>query len=116
MKRWIILLTLGGLLRFGCGAPPPPSGTPSTAGPVVRMPKSYRFDPPTLRVKVGTTVTWINEDHFTHNVHFLSGADWRSPPLRPGEQASYTFAQPGEYRYQCDFHAQMMKGVVIVSP
>jgi|GEM_PF-1886192 len=34
MKRWIILLMLGGLLGFGCGAPPPPSGTPSTAGPV----------------------------------------------------------------------------------
>ncbi len=114
MKRIIIVLALGLLMGVGCGAPP--ARTQSITGPVVRMPKSYRFDPPTLQVKVGDTVTWINEDNFTHNVHFLSGTDWKSPSLRPGSQTSFTFTQPGEYRYQCDFHAQMMKGAIIVVP
>ncbi|WP_416223794.1 cupredoxin domain-containing protein [Thermoflexus sp.] len=49
-------------------------------------------------------------------MHFLSGADWQSPPLRPGQQISFTFTRPGEYRYQCDFHAQRMKGVIMVTP
>ena len=114
MQRWIVMLALVGWIGAGC-MPSSPE-VPQAAGPLIRMPKSYRFDPPTLQVKVGTTVTWINEDNFTHNVHFLSGADWQSPPLRPGQQTSFTFTKPGEYRYQCDFHAQMMKGVIIVTP
>lgn len=114
MKRAIWGLWLGALLGLGCGVSSPTAGVP--AGPTVRMPKSYRFDPPTLQVKAGETVTWINEDNFTHNVRFLSGTDWQSPPLRPGQRAAYTFTQPGEYRYQCDFHAQMMKGVIVVVP
>jgi|DewCreStandDraft_1066081.scaffolds.fasta_scaffold00553_6 amicyanin len=91
----------------------------STATPVetdqVKMAKSYRFEPAVIRVKVGTTVTWVNDDNFTHDVTFTAGpAQFHSPPLRPGEKTSFTFSRPGEYQYQCSFHPQDMKGKVIV--
>ncbi len=82
----------------------------------VVMPPSYRFDPPVIQVKAGSTVTWTNKDNFTHDVHLLSGINWISSPLHPGESASYTFTKPGDYDYQCDFHSQNMKGRVIVVP
>ncbi len=78
------------------------------------MPPSYRFDPEVIQVNVGDTVTWTNKDNFTHDVHLQGGLNWASPPLKPGESASYTFKTPGTYPYLCDFHAQNMKGEVIV--
>jgi len=114
MKRTMIAVTMGMILGIGCGVATP--AAPPPAGPVVRMARSYRFDPPTLQVKAGATVTWINEDVFTHNVHILTGVPWQSPPVRPGERVAFTFREPGEYRYTCDFHAQIMKGVIVVVP
>jgi plastocyanin len=36
----------------------------------VQLPKSYRFEPAAITVPVGATVTWTNDDNFTHNVTF----------------------------------------------
>ena len=82
----------------------------------VSMAKSYRFDPPVARVAVGATVTWTNDDNFTHDVHLLEPVEWRSRPLRPGERVSYTFQEPGTYRYECSFHPHDMRGTVVVGP
>ncbi len=81
----------------------------------VNMPASYRFDPVAIEVDAGETVTWTNSDHFSHNVHVLGTAEWRSEVLAPGESVTFTFADPGEYAYQCDLHPQDMTGKVIVS-
>ncbi|MDD5370458.1 MAG: cupredoxin domain-containing protein [Anaerolineaceae bacterium] len=81
----------------------------------VSMPPSYRFDPVTIQVKVGETVTWTNKDNFTHDVHLLGDINWKSPALRPGDATSYTFTKAGNFPYVCDFHSQDMKGEVIVT-
>jgi plastocyanin len=108
----LTMLLPAGLLAVGC------TGGQLVAQPVettlVTMAKSYRFEPPVIRVPVGATVTWTNDDNFTHDVHLLRPVEWHSQPLRPGERTTYTFAQPGEYAYECAFHPQNMKGRVIV--
>lgn len=110
MRR--IRLTVGLMLLLmlaGCASKPPqPVETTH-----VEMPKSYRFDPPAIIVAVGTEVTWHNGDNFTHSVKF----DQDIAPelvLEPGESGSVHFDQVGEYTYFCTFHAQQMKGKVIV--
>lgn len=113
LSRLLVLVGLLGALGAACA----PAGT--TAAPVetdqVKMAKSYRFDPGVIKVRVGATVTWFNDDNFTHDVDFTRGpARFHSPPLRPGERTSFTFTQPGEYEYECSFHPQNMKGKVIV--
>ncbi len=101
------------ILLSGCAA-----GTASANSAVqtnqVTMPPSYRFDPPVIQIKAGDTVTWTNKDNFTHDVHLLGSINWHSQPLRPGDSVSYTFKDPGEYPYTCDFHSRDMKGTVIV--
>jgi plastocyanin len=82
----------------------------------VDMPPSYRFDPAAIEVQAGQAVTWSNNDHFSHNVHVLGVEEWRSDVLAPGESVTYTFADPGEYVYQCDLHPQDMTGKVVVAP
>ncbi|MBI4493044.1 MAG: cupredoxin domain-containing protein [Chloroflexi bacterium] len=106
---WAVLV----LTLAGCAGPAASAQPAETTQ--VAMAKSYKFDPATIQVPVGATVTWTNQDNFTHDVHLLGGSDWRSKPLPPGESVSYTFAQAGEYAYECTFHPQNMKGKVIVA-
>jgi plastocyanin len=35
--------------------------------------------------------------------------------MQPGSSATFTFASPGTYHYQCHLHPQNMKGTVTVS-
>jgi len=74
--------------------------------------KGLKFVPQNLNVKVGTTVTWRNEDHVPHNIESSDGT-LQSPNLEQGETWSFKFTQPGTYEYICGLH-QSMKGSVKV--
>ena len=80
----------------------------------VNLPPSYRFQPEAITVAVGTTVTWTNNDNFTHNVRLLDDGG-EVLEMGPGESVSFTFTEPGEHRYDCSFHPHDMSGVVIVT-
>lgn len=71
------------------------------------------FDPATLTVAVGDTVTWYNADIAVHTVTSDTGL-FDSGDLAPGDTWSYTFAEAGTYTYHCIPHA-FMKGTVVVS-
>lgn len=92
------------------------SGSDAAQEPVatteVQLPKSYRFEPAAISVPVGATVTWTNDDNFTHNVTFESEA---SLMLSPGQTATRTFDTPGTYAYECTLHPQDMQGTVEVT-
>lgn len=64
----------------------------------------FTFTPPTLTIKKGSTVTWRNGDGA--NRHTVTGNDDRfdSGILEPGRTYSFTFSQPGTYRYHCTIH------------
>ena len=100
------------VLLAGCAAQ-----TSAAAAPVetaeVSMPPSYRFDPPAIQVPAGTTVTWSNSDNFTHSVS-VSGGAFPFLNLPPGQSSAITFDRPGAYDYICTYHAQDMKGTIIV--
>jgi plastocyanin len=96
-------------LALGCQAAEPSA---PVATDQVDLPRSYRFAPENITVPVGTTVTWTNNDTFTHTVRLLdSGEDQM---MRPGESVTHTFAEPGLFRYDCSLHPQDMRGSVLV--
>ena len=104
-------LFLIGLLLGACA---PQAAAEPVATDTVNLPPSYRFEPAAISVADGTTVTWTNNDNFTHNVRLLDdGAEELDLP--PGESVSFTFTGPGEHRYDCSFNPNDMSGVVIVS-
>ena len=71
-----------------------------------------RFEPSSVTVKPGTTVTWIHGSSMPHTI--TGNADGlRSSTLYGGQQYSHTFDATGRYDYACDFHPSM-KGSVIV--
>ncbi len=100
-----------GMLLAACA---PQAAADPVATDQVNLPPSYKFEPAAITVPDGTTVTWTNNDNFTHNVRLIDdGGDVLALP--PGESVSFTFTGPGEHRYDCSFHPNDMNGVVIVS-
>jgi plastocyanin len=76
--------------------------------------RAHGFSAPSVTVKPGTTVTWINHDDDAHTV--TSTVDtFHSPGLDTDEKFSYTFTKPGTYEYFCTLHP-LMTGKVIVTP
>ena len=97
------------LVAAGCG------GTGSSepvATTKVSMAKSYRFDPGTIRIKAGDTVTWTNNDNFTHTVEVDGREDHK---VARGDSVSISFDTPGRYHYVCTLHSNDMSGTVIVT-
>jgi plastocyanin len=76
---------------------------------------NYSFNPETLHVAAGTTVTWVNceppniDPHTSH----ARGGEWTSGYLAPGMTYSWRFNDVGSYEYFCEPHP-FMHGVVIV--
>ena len=90
----VIAVGLGVVALAGCsgGATTPASPVATTT---VDLPKSYRFAPSAIAVDVGATVTWTNNDNFTHNVSFPNEA---ALTMRPGEQATRPSRRRGRSR------------------
>lgn len=76
--------------------------------------KDLRFVPQGIKVGVGTTVTWRNEDAVDHNVRQIQSEFLSPDVVEPGQSFTYTFGRPGTFRYQCTLHHPDMNGVVIV--
>ena len=100
------------LLAAACAGAPEANSTP-VATDTVNLPPSYRFEPAAITVPVGTTVTWTNNDNFSHNVQFEDGGE--ALFMRPGESVSQTFSEAGEYHYICSLHPTEMEGRVLVT-
>jgi plastocyanin len=77
----------------------------------VTMAKSYRFEPKSIEIDAGQTVTWTNDDNFTHTVQIDGQEDHK---VERGKSVSIAFDTPGAYHYVCTLHSQDMDGEVIV--
>ena len=108
MRRYGALLALV-VLAAGCGGSDEDAIVATTE---VTMAKSYRFEPSRIAIAVGETVTWTNDDNFTHTVQVDGQEDHK---VEQGESFSITFDEPGSYRYVCTLHSKDMDGEVIVS-
>lgn len=72
--------------------------------------RDFKFNPETFTVKVGDTVTWLNEDG---EVHTVKSAEFNSPNIKNGDSYKYQFLKAGTFEYTCGIHPYM-KGKVLV--
>lgn len=76
---------------------------------------NFVFGPAVLTIKVGTTVTWTNNDDVPHAVVANDHTTFRSKVLDTDQSFSFTFTKPGEYPYFCSIHPHMTGKVVVQS-
>jgi plastocyanin len=107
-------LAAAALLLISCAGGATSSPVATTT---VNLPPSYKFDPPNISVAPGATVTWTNNDNFTHSVKFLDGGLPTDPMVMdPGQSVTFTFpSTAGTYNYLCSLHPNDMKGSVVVT-
>lgn len=72
----------------------------------------FAFEPGTLTVPVGTTVTWTNRGERPHTITADDGS-FDSGRLDPGEEFSFTFDTAGSFTYFCGFHPDMQGEIVV---
>lgn len=96
------------------------TGNPLLAAETVTVDvQKYKFVPPEITVKAGTTVRWVNkEKRQYHSVWFKESGEPESEYFFPDETFERTFDTPGVYPYVCEPHETDydMKGVVRVVP
>lgn len=117
------------LFLSGCLGPETPgtgntSGTPNSSDNTSRNPldgsgnpseitvhiRNFAFDPQTVTIKAGETVTWVNDDSVSHDIKI---GDFTSPVFDQGKSFSRKFDTTGQYDYSCGIHPNM-KGKVVV--
>ena len=87
------------------------SDQPSAANAAVKI-DNFVFGPQTLKVPVGTTVTWTNSDDSPHTSVSTDGV-FKSKVLDTDEKFSYTFTKAGTYPYYCTIHPKMTGTIVV---
>ena len=75
------------------------------------------FDPDPVNAKVGTQITWTNQDNINHTV--TSGTRDNSDETfdgfikEKGKTFSFTFEKAGTYEYFCEIHPGMDAKVIV---
>jgi amicyanin len=77
--------------------------------------RSFAFQTPDVRIKAGTSVTWVDCEDAGTAAHTTTSDQgiWASPLLVTGEAFTVTFNTPGVFPYHCDPHP-FMTGTVTV--
>jgi plastocyanin len=73
----------------------------------------FAFEPATLEVSAGATVSWTNTGQVVHTVTADNGA-FNSGEMSPGATVTGTFNTPGTFTYHCSIHPDMT-GTLIVT-
>ena len=109
----VLLLTLTGLVAtLGLGLVT--SGGWALADDATIKIANFTFDPPTLTVKAGSTVTWVNADDIPHLVTDKDGK-FHSSALDTNDKYSQMLSTAGTVEYFCAIHPKMT-GKIVVTP
>ena len=67
----------------------------------------FKYKPPAVEVKVGSKVTFVNEDSAAHTGTSRTPGAFDSGSIRRGESKSVVLKKAGNFDYYCAFHPFM---------
>lgn len=122
MRRWVAIPIAVSLVMAACGGGGGAGGGagggdlgPAVETNAVSIVEGRRFEPASIVVAVGTTVTWGNKDKAGHTI--TSGVPGQRSgvfdrTMSPGRaddtpEFKFTFDKAGVYPYFCQFHTTM---------
>jgi plastocyanin len=74
--------------------------------------ENFKFEPATLEIAAGDTVTWTNADEELHAIVADDGS-FHSRGIDGDVTFSLTFDKPGTYAYRCALHPHMSGTIVV---
>lgn len=108
----LVLVSSLALMGAACTKQAPATEQSTTNQPVAAQVtiSNFSFQPASLTIKAGETVTWINQDRAPHTV---KGAGFSSPTLLQGNSWQYKFDTAGTYNYNCGIHPSMTGQIIV---
>ena len=134
MKNWliigaiIIVIAIAGIFYYNSTStqqeiPSEQSNTESAAsqntvaqeGFIEARIENFAFVPAEIKIKVGSKITWINNDNTIHTIASDSGGkgELSSGVIGKDESWGHVFNEKGVFNYHCGIHSSM-KGKVVV--
>ena len=101
------LVALLSSLSFGCK-----KSSSSSPGPNEVWMQNMAFNPLSLTVPVGTTITWSNKDGYAHTVTSDSTL-FDSGNVNGSGTFTYQFTKAGTFAYHCNIHANMHANIIV---
>lgn len=113
-----LVCTVGGLALPAAAVAAAATAPMSTQGSQTKIAiKGFTYTKPALKVKVGDTITWTNQDDAPHDVATTKApVKIKSPIMNKGQSFRYTFKKAGVYKYICSIHPQMTARVNVTAP
>jgi len=89
-------------------------GTGGSGGPGTNevFIQGMAFNPASITVTAGTTITWTNKDAIGHTVTSNTKL-FNSGTLQQGGTFSFTFPTAGTFSYYCTIHPSMVASVTV---
>jgi len=85
------------------------------AGDTQIFQKDKAFSEPSLRIRVGDTVTFVNADTVTHNVYSVTkSCEFELQTQTPGNSTAVPFPRACTAQVQCAIHPKMKLRVEVV--
>ncbi len=86
----------------------------TTAGATVVYIRSFTFEPPTIHVKSGGSVAWVNcEPTAIPHTSTADGGAWTSGSLAREAAFVRAFPSTGTFAYHCAIHPSMKATVIV---
>ena len=105
MRRWTLAAATAALMTWIAAGSVLAADSPvSIAG--------FAFDPATVTIQVGDSVTWTNTDSAAHTATAGDGS-FDTGQLADGASETVTFDTAGTFDYICTIHPQMAGSVVV---
>jgi plastocyanin len=105
MRRWALAAATAALVGWI------PAASALAADSAVTI-ANFAFDPATVRIQVGDSVTWTNQDSAPHTATAADGS-FDTGQLGDGDSGSVTFETAGSFAYICSIHPAMAGTVVV---
>jgi LPXTG-motif cell wall-anchored protein len=77
--------------------------------------QDFKFDPATLTVAAGTTVTWTNLDTAPHTATSTTTGVFDTGTLQKDQSGSVTLTQAGTFDYLCAIHPNMVATLTVTA-
>ncbi len=127
-RQWMAVwgFLTAAIVVTSCGASPTqsaavsqsasPESAQSTAASNAVTIAGFQFKPDALTVKLGSTVTFTNQDATPHTVTPEKGVKFTGTGrLQKSDSKSVTFDQVGEQSYFCEIHPSMKGKITVVN-